>query len=125
MDIGAKRAHYHAAFSFGKYRVKGLTHAAFAFSKALSVAVCAIAHEAQYAALAVICESAKVCWVAVDRRVVDLKVASVDDGACLCRDGKCASVDDRVGDVYPLDLKIPYQIRLALLHRAEKRTLLL
>ena len=57
--------------------------------------------------------------------MVDLKVARVDDGAGLCRDGKRASIDDRVCDMYPLDLKISYQIRLALFDRAEKRTLLL
>ena len=57
--------------------------------------------------------------------MVDLKVARVDDSARLCRDGKCASIDDRVGDMYPLDLKISDQIRLALFNRAEKRTLLL
>ena len=57
--------------------------------------------------------------------MVDLKVARMDDGAGLCRDGKRASIDDGVSDMYPLDLKISYQIRLALFDRAEKRTLLL
>ena len=124
MDVGAKRAHYHTTFGFGKYRVKGSAYAAFAFCKALAVAVRAIAHQAQYAAFAVVCESAKVCWVAINRRVVDLKVARVDDSARLCRDGKRAGIDDRVRDMYPLDLKISDQIRLTLLNRAEKRTLL-
>ena len=57
--------------------------------------------------------------------MVDLKVARMDDSTGLCRDGKRAGVDDRVSDMYPLNLKIPYQIRLALFDRAEKRTFLL
>ena len=81
--------------------------------------VCAIAHQKHNSAIAVIRQAVQIGRIAVDRRVVDLKIARMDDRARFRCDCKRACIDNRVRYVDKLDFKIADLIELTLLHGAE------
>ena len=68
-------------FMFRKNRIKNFSQRLFGLGKACPLCICTVAHQRKHAFFADLCESLQVNGISVNRRIIHLKVAGMDNGA--------------------------------------------
>ena len=81
MHIGREGSHDNAVLGITEFIVKGLAHHLFAGGKAGTLGVSAVGQQSQHAAVAVFREFIKFSYLPIHRRMVDFKVAGVNNRA--------------------------------------------